>query len=61
MRRSPITFEGALHHGMHHGMNRGITGDEIFAMSDSKLIFIDVKTEIAKTFLLIGKNMFRPF
>jgi REP element-mobilizing transposase RayT len=44
MRRARITYEGAFH----HAMNRGINGDDIFARSKSKTIFLDVMERTAK-------------
>jgi hypothetical protein len=38
MRRARITYEGAFH----HAMNRGINGDDIFADSKSKSMFLEV-------------------
>ena len=44
MRRARITYEGAFH----HAMNRGINGDNIFAGSKSKKMFLDIMEGTAK-------------
>ena len=44
MRRARITYQGAFH----HAMNRGINGEEIFAGSNRKNMFLDLMVESAR-------------